>query len=419
MHKRLQQLRTDLGKLSRGFWPLTGGQAVIVLGNHFLTIAISAYAYAMTKSAWGYALQQLLMFLPWMLFSGISGPLVDRRDRRRVLIVANLARCLLVLCYPLCRTLGPVLVLNFLNSTANVFAMTARTAIAPALCPGDRLYAENGLRTAMYGFVDLVGPAFAGAILARIGTTTAFRVTSIAAALGLLLFSLIPASAGRPPEAESPNEPVLPRMGRDLKEAFAFLRTDRVLIAAIGMFCLYTCGQNGTNTIFYPYLESVLKAGPAVFGLSISFYFGANLLAGLILAKYGKRLENLPMFLLMLPPACVWFCYSQIRTVPPVIFCGIIEGISFAILNLLLVTQVQSRAPLSMTGRVWGLTYSITSTFEVAGILITGAVAGRFGVQAAYRSLGIAGVLVILLAEMVRRRRIGTAVARASYETAE
>lgn len=412
MKTLVDRWRNQTAALSHGFWALTGGQSVLFLGSHFLTIASSAFTYSMTGSAWAYALHQLVMFLPWMLFAGLAGPLVDRSDRRRTLIIASLVRCGLVLAYPLCRRLEHILMINFLMATANVFIMTARTALIPALCPRDRLLTENGLRTAVSGVIDLIGPALAGALLASIGTTTAFRLASVAFALGALWFTRLPdgqavtstqqalATLGEEREVK----PGQHGLGRDLGAAYAFLRRDPLLLGLIVMFSAYTFGQNGTNSIFYPYVDTVLRGGPGVFGLSISLYFGSNLLAGLLLARFGQRIARLPLLLLMLPTALVWFAYSLLRTVPPVLVCGVIEGIAFAVINNLLLTQVQARAPLAMTGRVWGLVQTISSTCEVGGILAAGAAAGRFGTSFAYRWIGICGVVALVGTDFVRRR---------------
>ncbi|MGE5561165.1 MAG: MFS transporter [Chloroflexota bacterium] len=396
------RIRESLAGFNRGLWVLTGGQVIQLIGDHFVTIAISAFTYTMTRSAWSYALQQLAAFLPWMLFSSIAGPISDRFDRRKVLISADLIRATICFFYPFCRAIEALLMLNFLRSVAGVFAMNARVALVPRLCDRDRLLQANGIRTAVFGVIDLTGPALAGFLMGKIGTTVAFRFTATMWVIGALIFLSIPAFAGRPERQAAVAGPA-PGFWRDLRAGLAFLRGDRALLGMVILYCVYTAGQNGTNSVFYPYVEDVLRAGPAVFGLSISFYFGANLLAGILLARFGRMFSRLPMIWLMVPASFVWFGYSLARHIPLVLAMGFLEGMIFSTLTNLFTTRVQSRAPSAMTGRVWGLASSITSGGEVLGILGSGAAAGRFGPVVAYRVVGTVGLALIILADLARR----------------
>lgn len=393
------------GAIARGLWSLTGGDVVQLAGAHFLTVATSVFTYDMTGSAWAYALQQLILFLPWMVFSPVAGPVVDRLDRRKVMIWAGVLRSAVCLCYPLCRAFEPVLVLNFLSSTCSVFLVTARTAIIPRLCDQGRLLETNGLRTAVFGVIDLSMPAMAGMLMARIGSAAAFRFTSLAMLTGAACFSAIPRPAGLPTQGGA-DSCVRDRrgFGHDLREAGAFLRTDRVLVAMVLLYTVYSAGQNGTNALFYPYVKSVLHRGADVFGLSVSFYFGANLLAGALVAKFGHVLRKVPVAALSVTAMGVWLLYPVVRLVPVILALGFIEGLIMSVLSALFMTEIQEKSPPAMTGRIWGLAQSANGAGEVAGILFAGAVAGRLGPLAAYRAVAIAGLALVAVAETFRRR---------------
>ncbi len=342
------RIKDELSTLNRGLWPLTGGDIVQQAGIHFLTVAVSAFTYDLTGSAWAYALQQILIFLPWMLFSGVAGPVVDRLDRRKVMIAASVLRSLVVLGYPRCGRLEGILALNFLSSLCGVFLVTARTALIPDLCDRSRLLQVNGVRTAVFGCVDMSAPALAGALMRRIGTATAFRLVSAAMILGALWFVAIPRPSKKFMRKEAGPNRVHPgwrRLGRDLGEVTAFLRGDRVLLGTILLYVVYSAGQNGTNALFYPFVESVLHAGPAVFGLSVSFYHGANLVAGILLAKFGRAVRRVPAALMIIPASLVWLTYYTVRSVPVIVVLGFIEGITMSVLSTLLMTDVQTRAP--------------------------------------------------------------------------
>ena len=390
-------------RTNKALYFMTAGDLVQLMGGHFFSVAIATHTYAMTGAAWAYALQMLVSFLPWMLFPGIAGPIVDRLDRRSVMVAAALLRGLLGLMYPYFETIEPVLALNFVSSACGVFLVTARTALIPALAEKDALLKVNGLRTAAFGCVDLVIPTLAGAVMGWMGTTAAFRLISLCWILGAVSFRAIPAR-GRIARPERPGETVTRRgSGRDLRDATSFLRGQRALLGSIAVYTVYVAGQNGTNTLFYPYVETVLNRGPEFFGLSMSVYFGANLLAGLLLARFGRTLKRLPMVALAVPAAFVWFSYSVVRNVPLILFMGFVEGMIMSLLSTLFMTEVQSKSPHEMTGRVWGVASSVNGGGQVLGILLAGAIAGRYGPLPAYRVCGSLILALVVLAEVARR----------------
>lgn len=381
---------------------MTAGDLVQLVGGHFFSVAIAAHTYSMTGSAWAYALQMLLSFLPWMLLPGVAGPIVDRLDRKTVMVMAAVFRGALGLMYPYFRTIEPVLALNFLSSACGVFLVTARTALIPALAEKDALLKVNGLRTASFGCVDLVIPTLAGAVMGWMGTAPAFRLVSLAWILGALSFWAMPADRVAPGQLAG-TVPARGGFARDMGAAMSFLTKQPAILGSIAVYTIYVAGQNGTNTLFYPYVESVLNRGPELFGLSMSVYFGANLVAGLLLARFGPALKRLPMVALAAPAAAVWFSYSLVRAVPLILVMGFAEGLVMSLLSTLFMTEVQSKSPQEMTGRVWGVASSVYGGGQVFGILLAGSIAGRHGPLVAYRVCGSLIIVLVILAHLAKR----------------
>lgn len=375
---------------------MTAGDMIQLVGGHVFSIAIATHTYSMTGAAWAYALQMLLSYLPWMLFSGIAGPIVDRLDRRQVMIVAAVSRGVLGFLYPYFTTIEPVLALNFISSTCSVFLVTARTAVIPTLAEKDALLKVNGLRAAATGCIDLTAPTLAGIVMGSIGTGVAFRLIGVLWFGGAVAYWLMGPVTSPRDRGQRPDAPAKRTLVSDLRGAAAFLRDQPALVVSVAAYTIYVMGQHGTNTLFYPFVESVLGRGSELFGLSISFYFGANLLAGLVLAKYGRALTRIPVLFMTVPATLIWFGYSVVRSIPVILAMGFVEGFIMSLVTTLFTTEVQSRAPVDMTGRVWGVAYGIGSGGEVIGILLAGSIAGASGPLAGYRVLS--GLILTLAA---------------------
>ena len=79
--------------LGRNFWYLFSGSAVANLGSWFLIVAVPVYVYDLTGSAGVTSVAVIAEAVPGMLISPIAGLVVDRVDRRRLVLACHLVRC--------------------------------------------------------------------------------------------------------------------------------------------------------------------------------------------------------------------------------------------------------------------------------------------------------------------------------------
>src|SRR5262245_52586825 len=116
----------------RSFTLLWLAQFVSTLGNGLTTIAASILIYRFTGSAWSVGLMLLSAALPGLLVGLLAGVIVDRFDRKRIMITANLICALLVAAIPLALSLGS-LCLYFLVALSSAVAQFFAPAQASVL----------------------------------------------------------------------------------------------------------------------------------------------------------------------------------------------------------------------------------------------------------------------------------------------
>jgi len=172
--------RALLGR-NHNFRRLWLGQIVSQLGDWFNAVAVYALLLDLTGSATAVAAMIVVQMLPNAIIGPLAGVVVDRRDRRRVMIAADLVRGVVILFLLLVRDAGSVwiaYVVMGMAVVAQAFFEPARSAILPAIATHDDLVPANSLSAATWSAMLAIGAALGGAITAWLGREVAFVLNS-------------------------------------------------------------------------------------------------------------------------------------------------------------------------------------------------------------------------------------------------
>lgn len=158
----------------RNFALLWVGHTISIAGDYIFFFAISYWAYARTGSSLATGAVLVSSTLPLLLCAPIAGWVVDRYDRRRVMLLAEGARGLLFLLtlavlLRLPGALWPIYVVGFAQSALAAFFWPARSATLPQLVSGGSLLPANALYQFTDGAVRVVAPTLAALALLRLG----------------------------------------------------------------------------------------------------------------------------------------------------------------------------------------------------------------------------------------------------------
>ncbi len=187
--------RTLLRNLN--FLKLWGAQIFSQLASNILNFALIIRVYdlaAGTRFANISVSLLILSFgLPSIFFAVFAGALVDHLDRKRVMLITNVARALLVLLFFLVeKNLVLVYVLIFIISTITQFFVPAEGAALPNVVDKKSLVSANSLFLfTIYGSF-IVGYSLAGPIIGKFGVDAVYIVTSVCFAIAAILSALLP-----------------------------------------------------------------------------------------------------------------------------------------------------------------------------------------------------------------------------------
>ena len=153
---------------NRNYALLWVGQLVSAFGDRLHQIGLLVLVGALTgNNLWSVGLVFVTIGLPELLFGLFAGALVDRWDRRRVMIVADLSRLFLVASIPLLARVGLpwVYVITFFLTTATLFFRPAKDATIPSIVTQRALLKANSLSETTENVSDVLGLPLAGALV--------------------------------------------------------------------------------------------------------------------------------------------------------------------------------------------------------------------------------------------------------------
>lgn len=262
---------------------------ISVAGDFALMIALTLHAYALTGSAIATGGVFAATLIPSVLLGSFAGVFVDRWDRKRTMVTADLARAALLLPLLTVVSADQLWLLYGVRAATGIvglFFQPAESALLPRLVGEEQLVSANALNALNNNLGRLVGPALGGALYAGGGLTTVIVVDAATFAISATLIAAIRADAR--PDAGGDSADGASAWARAAGEWLAGLRLIRrdralrtiVLASGIGML-----GEGTFSVGFTPLVIDVLQGGAAGAGILSSAQAIGGLAAGAVVAR--------------------------------------------------------------------------------------------------------------------------------------
>jgi MFS family permease len=172
------------------------GQFVSVVGSGMTRFVLMIWAYQQTASATTLALLGTANFIPYLIFSPLAGVVVDRWDRRKVLLLADAAGGLvtgglLILYLGGWMQIWHLYVAEAVIGTVESFQIPAYFAAVTTLVPRDQLVRTNGLRALARNGSAVIAPLLAGVLLAWLGIRAVLVIDLITFLFSIVVLGLV------------------------------------------------------------------------------------------------------------------------------------------------------------------------------------------------------------------------------------
>ena len=260
------------------------------IGNQMQVVAVAWQVYEMTRNPVSLGLIGVANFLPIILFSLIGGLVVDKVDRRNLLILVQGLQAILALSLfglTMFHLINPLMiyVILFLISTSQSFSIPARQSVVPHLVPKKLFMNAVSLNTLQYQSAIMIGPAIAGFLIAGVGVQAIYLVNALS-----FIFFIMAIFSIKVPLQSHDREAVEFSLG-SIMEGIRFVVKTPILLTTMVLDFLVTFF--GTATILMPvFAQDVLQVGPKGLGLLYSAPAIGGVLAGLFISLMHHKIKH-------------------------------------------------------------------------------------------------------------------------------
>lgn len=394
---------TTRGKLPAAYWRLWTASAVSNLGDGIFLVALPLLAARLTRSEVEISIVAAAASLPWLLLSLPIGTLIDRSDRRRVLVIADTVRAgLIALLAIVAATDRAEIWMLWLVALglgiAEVFFDNASQAIVPAIVPAELLAKANGRRYA----AEMAANTFIGTPIGSLLFATAvwlpFGIDAATFAFSVLMVLGLRGSFRAVDRDSLPD--LRTSLVRETRDGMRWLWRHPLLRSLALALGLSNLGFQVAQAVFVLFAEERLGIGERAFGLLLGIMGVGAVLGALLGERLALWLGRAGAIYLALG---TWVATLTLTGAFPVAWfvalMAAIESAAATAWSVVTVSLRQEIVPAELFGRVnsvyrwfgWG-------TLPI-GSVIGGQVANALGLRAPYfvgAGFALAAVLVSL-----------------------
>lgn len=381
------------------FFTIFSGQALSLFGSSLVQFALVWYLTRQTGSATILATATLVAMLPQIVLGPFAGALIDRWDRRLVMMAADgmIALATLALAglfWFNVVQIWHIYVILVIRSVGGAFHWPAMQASTSLMVPKEQLARVAGLQQTLQGLVSIVAPP-TGAVLIGLLPTQGVLMIDVATAL-LAILPLFFIAIPRPIRAQTESGEHTTSYWQDLREGFAYVAAWPGLLAILLMAVLINFLLTPAGSLMPLLVTKHFGLGALEFGLTDSLFGIGMIVGGLLLSLWGgfkRRILTSMLGIIGLGLGVVAIGFAPANMFGLALAGMAVMGFMNPITNGPLHAIIQATVKPEMQGRVMSLVGSAATAMTPLSLAVAGPVSDVIGIQAWY----VFGGLVCLL----------------------
>lgn len=354
-------------------------KAIADIGDWAERIAIFSLMYNISGTPVSMSLISVANILPRILFSSFAGQFVDEHNKKKIIIIGDYIRAVLVLSAIFFKEW--VFIILFFISIADTFTDIAHSAIVPFVCQEVEVNHINAVKETVASFIMVLGPTISGLMVSFLGIEFCFILDSLAFAISpFLLFKVNyrPLENGKPKIKSSKSE---------IRKTLAYIKSVPILYAVNSSICAMCISAGALNSLFMIFVFEQLKQDSVGYGILVSSKGVAMAVGAIIFYKLMENISCERVFSLsILGLGLVLTVFPLNRNFILAIIIQVVNGIFNVGYSIAKSSIMQLKTDKQMLGKVLSL---ISLSSNVILIVFT----GFWGIAANY--IGVTNILFV------------------------
>jgi MFS family permease len=385
----------------RDFRLLFGAQAISVVGDGLVPVALAFAVLDLGGSPTELGLVLMARVLPYLAFVLVGGVWADRVPRERLMVLSHLIRfgsqaVLGLLLVSGTAQIWEIVVLMAVHGAATAFFRPATTGLVPQIVSAERLQQANALLFMTLSIGQIAGPALAGLLVVTVGSGWAILLDAFTFLVGAGLIAQIRPLGFAPPERE--------RFIRELAAGWREVRSRDWLWISITDFAVFQLLYLATLSVLGPVVADDSLGGAAAWAVIVSSFGLGTVLGNMLALRWRPARPLVVCYLIMLAAAPPLVLLALAAPVPLIALAELVAGVAVALGSAVWETTMQERVPRHALSRVAAYDWMGSSVLRPVGLGLVGPVAHAIGIETTL--LAAAAIIVVTNLGMLGVRSI-------------
>jgi MFS family permease len=345
-----------------------------MIGDWVLFIALPIYTYNLTQSSLATGIMFMAGTLPRILLGSVAGVYVDRWDRQRTMVIADLSRAVLLLLLLLVRSaewIWIIYLVAFLQAIISQFFGPAENALLPQLVDESQLVAANSLNSLNNNLARLGGPALGGILLGSFGFQNVVLIDSLSFLIsGIMIAFIAQAPSASPHTSETiEDSPIAsqPNVWQEWLAGLGFIKQSSIVLVIFLVMALAGIAEGLFNVMFVIFVRQELDGEALEFGWLTSAQAIGGLMGGLLIGWIGNRIQANRLTGLLALNGVLILLLANLPSLPIALVALLLAGIPIVGFSVGVDTLLQRHVADRYRGRVFGALGTSMSIFMLIG----------------------------------------------------
>ncbi|MFF3024670.1 MFS transporter [Gottfriedia sp. NPDC057948] len=371
---------------NKGFLTIMVAQAISNIGDWLSIVAIiTLVGLKWNASPIEVSFIILCLAVPMALLGPVAGTIADRFSRKQLMVLSDIVRAGLFVLLALANTLWMVYICLFTIGLFSAVFNPAKNGKLKELVPNEEIKSAMSITAMIDSATKIFGPILSGILVSAAGTTPVFYINSVSFIISAILIFLLPKVAQQIKE-EKVKDKAKSSYKTEFMEGVSFIKSNTQIL--VGMFFLgfsLLILQLSDSQIIV-LIRELKHASPGLFGYLVTGSGVGMFFSSLILAKK----TNYRAYNLMLIGVCgIGFGFGMMAlfthfnldfSIVWAPLLGLFAGFAAGLVFVPFQASVQVDTPVELTGRVFGVIGSVTTTATIIGPLLGGWLSTVIGV---------------------------------------
>lgn len=369
---------------NRDFLKLWAGHGISTFGDMVTFLAIPMIVYSLTGSKSALSLSVLVRVIPVLLIGPFAGALVDRLDRKKIMIFSDLLRAVLTLVLILSPDkylLTAIYAVVFLKSLIGIFFGPAFNSSIPAIIKRGDLMSANSIFGVTGNILQFASPLVGGALITVFGPRSVLLVDMVSFIISAIALYFI----NIPKRQEDARRLITPRLLlSDIGEGLKFMVNSKYLTIIMITTMITQFGQGFISPLWLPYVVEGLQRPAADFSRLVAMQgFGSVIGTTVILLIGVKKSKSYRLLYSIFTLMTGVTIFMQITTLNFNIFIiwGTLVGVFISGMGISTQTITQHVAKNEMLGRVSSTMNIINQVFMATAVAIAGVMGNQLSTR--------------------------------------